>query len=272
MLETLVVPLDGSELATRAVAAADAIAAAADAGISLVGVASDDGSAGSVRDHLRDATGMISGDRLQDVDVLVGDDPATMLLQLATDSNTVLCLASHDHTKPVATLIHAVGSHVIERTTQPIVVVGPNLDEASLANDVVVAIDGVSAPDPLVSTAAAWASRLGAALRIVTVYEPVLADLRNPEHFTRHHGPAGDPDVYLESVRTRVDPGAKGVDAAAIADPVSIAAGLERHLGERSALLLVLGARRAGAHVTPGVLRELLRNSTVPVLVVPAEQ
>ena len=107
----------------------------ADAGISLVGVASDDGSAGSVRDHLRNATGMISGDRLQDVDVLVGDDPVTMLLQLATDSNTVLCLASHDHTKPVATLIHAVGSHVIERTTQPIVVVGPNLDEASLANE-----------------------------------------------------------------------------------------------------------------------------------------
>jgi nucleotide-binding universal stress UspA family protein len=273
VLETLVVPLDGSDLAIRAVAAADAIAGASGAAISLVGVARDDGDAGSVRDHLRDAEAMITRDRVHDVDVLVGDDPATMLLQLATDSSIVLCLASHDHTKPVATLIHAVGSHIIERTTQPLVVVGPNLDEATLANDVVVAIDGVSDPDPLLSTAAAWAARLGAALRIVTVYEPVLPDLRNPEHFTRNHGPAGDPDAYLESVRARVDTqGVKGVDAVAIADPVNIAAGLERHLGEQSALLLVMGARREGAHVTPGVLRELVRTTTVPVLVVPTAQ
>ncbi len=272
MLETLVVPLDGSDLAIRAVAAADAIAGASGAAISLVGVARDDGDAGAVRDHLRDAAAIITRDRVHDVDVLVGDDPATMLLQLATDSSIVLCLASHDHTKPVATLIHAVGSHIIERTTQPLVVVGPNLDEATLANDVVVAIDGVSDPDPLLSTAAAWAARLGAALRIVTVYEPVPADLRNPAHFTRNHGPAGDPDAYLESVRARVDnQGVKGVDAVAIADPVSIAAG-SSVISASSPHCCSSSARAAGVHVTPGVLRELLRTTTVPVLVAPTPQ
>ena len=113
---------------------------------------------------------------------------------------------AHDHAKLMATLLHSVGSHIIEHATHPFVVVGPNMDVSKLASDVVVALDGVADPDPLLSTASAWAARLGTALRIVTVYEPVLADLRNPEHFTRSHGPPNDPDVYLDSVRERVDP------------------------------------------------------------------
>jgi hypothetical protein len=218
---------------------------------------------------LREAAGMLASDRFEDFEVLVGDDPATVLLEIASESRSVLCFASHDHAKLVATVLHSVGSHIIERATHPFVVVGPNMDASKLASDVVVALDGVADPDPLLSTASAWAARLGAALRIVTVYEPVLADLRNPEHFTRSHGPPNDPHVYLESVRERVDPAElKAVDSVAIADPVNIAAGLERHLGEQPAFLLVVGARRTGAHVSAGVLREFLRTGTLPVLVV----
>ena len=201
MTDTVVVPLDGSELATRALSAADAIAGATGAGIRLVGVSHDDGAVASMRDHFRDAAEMLTSDLFQDFEVLVGEEPAAVLLEIASDSSSVLCFASHDHATPVATLLHSVGSHIIERATHPFVVVGPNLDAATLASDVVVALDGVANPDPLLSTGSAWATRLGAALRLVTVYEPVLADLRNPEHFTRSHGPPSDPDVYLESVR-----------------------------------------------------------------------
>ena len=269
MIDTLVVPLDGSELATRAISAAEVIAGATGAGIRLVGVAHDDGLVGSMRDHVRDAATMLTSDRFQDFEVLVDHDPTAVLLEIASDSGTVLCFASHDHTKPVATLLHSVGSHIIERATNPLVVVGPNMDVSKVASDVVVALDGVADPDPLLSTASAWASRLRAVLRIVTVYEPVLADLRNPEHFSRSHGPPSDPDVYLEAVRERVDMSElPAVETCAIADPVNIAAGLERHLGELPAFLLVVGVRRTGAHVTAGVLREFLRVAAVPVLVV----
>ena len=248
-------------------------AGATGAGIRLVGVAHDNGALASMRNHLRDAAETLTSDRLQDFEVLVGDDPAAVLLEVASDSSTVLCFASHDHSKPVAALLHSVGSHIIERATHPFVVVGPNMDAAKLGSDVVVALDGVADPDPLLSTASAWAARLGVALRIVTVYDPVPADLRNPEHFTRNHGPSGDPDAYLESVRERLDTSElKVVDSVAIGDPVNIAAGLERHLGEQSAFLLVVGARRTGAHVSPGVLREFVRVATLPVLVVKTHQ
>ena len=68
------------------------------------------------------------------------------------------------------------------------------------------------------------------------MYEPVLSDLRRPEHFTRDHGPPGDPDVYLSSMRERVaDVGLTGVDTVAIPDPVSISAGLEQHIADAPA-------------------------------------
>jgi nucleotide-binding universal stress UspA family protein len=269
MIDSLVVPIDGSELATRALAAAFAIADVSGAGVRLVGVVHDDGASASMRDHARDAAEALASDRFGGFELLVGDDPAAVLLEIASDSSTVLCFASHDHPKLMATLLHSVGSHIIEHATHPFVVVGPNMDASKLGSDVVVALDGVADPDPLLSTASAWAARLGAALRIATVYEPVLADLRNPEHFTRSHGPPNDPHVYLESVRERVDPTElKAVESVAIADPVNVAAGLERHLAEQPALMLVVGARRSGAHVSAGVLREFLRVGPLPVLVV----
>jgi nucleotide-binding universal stress UspA family protein len=46
----------------------------------------------------------------------------------------------------------------------------------------VVAVDGVEALEPLLAAAAAWSRQLLAPLRVVTVYEPVPADIRRPRH------------------------------------------------------------------------------------------
>src|SRR5262249_12171997 len=152
---------------------------------------------------------------------------------------TTLCLASHDRPPAAAKLLHAVGSTVIERARHPLVVVGPNGATELQSGDVVVALDGVSDPDAALAAAAEWARALHARLRIARVYEPVLPDLRRPEHFTRDHGPSGDPDVYLAEMRARVaDAGLAGIDMVAIADPVSVSAGLDTLADAR---LLVLG-------------------------------
>ena len=273
MLETLVVPLDGSDLATRAVAAADAIAGAADAGISLVGVASDDGAAGSVRDHLRDADG-------------------------------------DDQRRPVARCRRPrrrrPGDHAVAargRAEHGAVPREPRPHEAGRDADPRGRLAHHRAHDATTRRRRAESGRgharerrrrrdrrrqrsrsaggdgggVGVAPRCRVAHRDRLraGPCRSPEPRTLHPPPRSRRRpgcVSRVGAGTRRHPGSKGVDTVAIADPVSIAAGLERHLGEQSALLLVLGARRAGAHVTPGVLRELLRNATVPVLVVPAPQ
>ena len=267
MFEMLVVSLDGSELSSRAVPVAAVIARASHTGVRLVGVARNGGELAWMYDHVHEAARLLAAAQPPDVDVFVDGDPAGALLKIASDPRYMLCFASHDHVTPVASVLHSVGSHVIEHATHPFIVVGKNADAETLASDVVVALDGVDDPDAVVSTATSWAARLGSSLRIVTVYEPVPADLRRPDHFPRSHGPASDPDLYLEGIRARVVAELSGsVDVVAIPDPVSVAAGLAQHLEDRAALLLVVG-RRVGAHLGPGVLRELLRTVTVPVLV-----
>jgi nucleotide-binding universal stress UspA family protein len=111
---------------------------------------------------------------------------------------------------------------------------------------------------------------LKAALRIVTVYEPALPDLRRPAHYSRSHGPSSDPETYLEKMRQRANKfGLTAIDTAAIADPVSVVAGLATHLEQRPALLLVTGGRRRmGLRLTPTVTGGLLGLVSLPVLVV----
>src|SRR5438552_13417381 len=100
------------------------------------------------------------------------------------------------------------------------------------------ALDGVHDVTPLLSTATTWAALLGTPLRIMTVYEPVLPDLRRPGHFTRSYGPPADPDAYLDDLALGLQRGpGDRIEAVALADPVSVADGLAQHLSDRPALL-----------------------------------
>jgi hypothetical protein len=110
---------------------------------------------------------------------------------------------------------------------------------------------------------------LSAPLRLVTVYEPVLADLRHPGHFRRHHGPPIDPDSYLLQIEREVEGrGVTGASLTAIADPVSVADGLADHLAALPARMLVLGQRRHRGDRGSNVIRHLLERVSAPMLVV----
>src|SRR5262249_8093820 len=94
------------------------------------------------------------------------------------------------------------------------------------------------------------------------------ADLRDPDHYSRRHGPPTDPDAYLEGVQRRVDDaGLTSCTTAAIADPVSVPVGLAEHLVERPAFLLVLGVHRRHLRWPSNVVRDLLRMSPPPMLI-----
>jgi nucleotide-binding universal stress UspA family protein len=269
MFTTIVVPLDGSDFAAGAIPIAAAFARRSGTEVRVVGIARDDSELDWVYERVHTSVPMLGHDRDPAIDVMVDPDPVAMLLDLAADNGNVLCFASHDRMAIAAELMHSVGSALITQARRPFVVVGNGVVPNDVADDVVVALDGVEDPQPLIGPALAWAQQLDVGLRLVTVYEPVLADLRRPTHFTRHHGPPGDPDAYLDGIAQ--DVAARGfgpVSTASIADPVDVAAGLVKHLSVRPAQLLVAGGRHEGPHLSQGTVRELLRTAALPVLVV----
>jgi len=270
MFATVVVPLDGSNLAATAIPPAAAIALAGHARLRLVSVARHEDELTTARRQLKATARTVTSEPRPDIQVLLDHNPADALLALASDPTQVLCLASHDVPPPAAHAVHAVGSKVIARATNPLVVVGPNVALTAPATDVVVALDGIHHPQPVLATAADWARQMNAPLRIVTVYEPVPANVHRTSHPTRHHGPSGDPDEYLQVLARAVESSRPiTVSTVAIADPVSVRSGLADHLAGRPAHLLVIGADRRGRlHPVSGTLRDLLHAVAVPVLVV----
>jgi nucleotide-binding universal stress UspA family protein len=268
MFTDVVVPLDGSEFAATALPIAVELASIAGAAARVVGVAESDAELSLTYDHVHDDAKRAGIDAAA-VEVLVDPDPVKTLLDVAADERSVLCLASHDRVEPLATFMHSVGSQVIERAQRPLVLTGRNTSIGTLGAEVVVAVDGVENPEPLLAVATAWALRLGGWLRIVTVYEPVLADLRRPQHYTRMHGPPGDPEVYLAAMRERVsDVGLTQVATLAIEDAIGPGRGLEEYLGRFPARLLVLGGSRRHARLPSGVARHMLETATCPLLIV----
>lgn len=268
MVKTIVIPLDGSEFAARALPAGIALALRANATVLVIGIARWDAELASTYDHVH-AHAKRAGLAASDVEIRVHPDPVEVLLGIADLEGTTLCFASHDRMPPNAKLLHSVGSALIERARKPLVVVGANSSTVTPGGDVVVALDGIGNAEPLLAVGAAWALSLDSSLRIVTVYEPIPSDLRRPEHFTRHHGPPGDPDVYVTAMAERVaDVGLRGVETVAVADPVSVAAGLLGHLADAPARLLVLGGGHGGPTVARGIVRHVLDQVEIPVLIV----
>ena len=267
-LQTIVVPVDGSTLALRAVPAAATLAAAAHAKVRLLSVAHNDGELAWAYDQAQTAAGRLPAEMTSAVDVFVDGDPVRVLLDAGAAPGNVLCLSTHDQPWMASELLGRVGSRVVQRAAHPFLVVAPNSTPSVATDDVVVALDGVTDPDPVLSTAVQWARQLCTGLRIVTVYEPTPADLRQPDHYSRQHGPPCDPDDYLHGVQGRVDDaGLTSCTTAAIPDPVSVAVGLTEHLADRPACLLVLGGPRRRLRWPSTVVRDLLRASPPPMLI-----
>ena len=128
MLRNLVIPLDGSEFAARALPVGIELASTANATVRVIGIAPTDAELAWTSDHVYDDAKRAGLDS-DDVEVRVDPEPAKVLLEIADLEGVTLCLASHDRVPPAAKLMHSVGSTVIGRARHPLVVVGPNASD-----------------------------------------------------------------------------------------------------------------------------------------------
>jgi nucleotide-binding universal stress UspA family protein len=263
------VPLDGSPFAERALPVASWIATGVDADVHLVEVVPSDAeeeSEGAIR-YLDSAA---RSHRAAAWDVVEGDDVGSTLAgALGTTAGRLACMATHGRGRSIP--LGSVAVFLLQRTSRPIVLVGPNA-RAVTTDDapIVVAVDGTTRDDVLLPAALGWAVRLRRPLEIVTVAEPAPPGYADANRIRRARGPA-DPERHLQSLAARAETEGVAISCHVIYDPVSVRDGLVDFL-DRTAALVVLGSRHRpglGRMVLGSHAVRIVHDAAVPALVVP---
>jgi nucleotide-binding universal stress UspA family protein len=234
-IKTVLVATDGSALAERAFAPASWLAARTGAALELLTVAAP----GRFVDAATRIDGVAPG-RFASRRILVGDDAADVLAAaITTGEGTVGCLATRARNRS-APVLGSTAQAVLERTWEPLLVVGPRADAAQHAGPVVVAVGGHPDDEDLVGVGSSWAARLGRDLIVVTVAEHALDD--GEVRPTR--GPA-DPDTYVAALSGWTPDGERHRSRVAF-DPISMSDGLVPMLNRLGPSLVVAGHHRHG--------------------------
>jgi nucleotide-binding universal stress UspA family protein len=268
-LTTILVPLDGSEFSARALPVAGRLARRLGADVHLLSaVASED----EVPERKAELAAIeVPGPELH-CSVVVSRDPAGAIHEaLRRIPGAVACMASHGRGRSAA-LVGSVATEVVGRGHDPLVVVGPLVDDRPRGRGVVAAVDDTPASAKLVPFALEWADTLDERALVITVAEPVPPPLRADKPVRRLFGPDGDVEAFLDNL---VEPfRSQGHELVAVPwyDPVSPAEGLHTYLREHPAFLVAVSS-----HARVGLTRvvfgstaaAIVHRSPSPVLVVP---
>jgi nucleotide-binding universal stress UspA family protein len=265
----VVVPLDGSPFAERALPVGAWVAAAVGADVHLVEVVTCDAGE-EAEGAIRYLDSVARSHRAAAWDVVERNDIGAALTD-AMDRSTgrMACLATHGRGRSVP--VGSVAASLLERSSRAVVLVGPVARAVTAADaPIVVAVDGTTRDDVLVPVALGWAARLGRRLDVVTVAEPTPSGHVTGTRFQRARGPA-EPERYVEALAARSDGAGVTVAARVIYDPVSVRDGLVPFL-DRTTALVVVGSRHRpglGRMVLGSHAVRIVHDAAVPALVVP---
>jgi nucleotide-binding universal stress UspA family protein len=174
--DTLVVPLDGSELAARALPVARAFVRQTGGRLLLMTTRWDD-DVRTARDYLDEISAAN-----QDVEVsttLIVDRPAGSAIQLvATESpGRVVCMTTHGRGRMRWALLGSVAEEVVRESSDPVMLLGRHCrtDWPNNFRKMVVCVDGTNGASALQPTAVEWAKTLGLDVHVATVIHPLDA-------------------------------------------------------------------------------------------------
>jgi nucleotide-binding universal stress UspA family protein len=265
----VVVPLDGSPFAERALPVVEWVAEVLGADVHLLEVVAsgdDEGVEGAIRylDNVCRRRHAASWDVAER-----GDVAEALAETLAASPGRMACLATHGRGRSAT--IGSIAVSLVERTPGPVMLVGPAA-RAVTATDapVVVAVDGTAHDHTLVPVALGWAARLARRLDIVTVVEPGHPEPLGGGKRGRARGP-GEPERYVESLAARSRGSGVPVVARVVRNSISVRSALSLVL-DRTAALIVLGSRQReslGRMVPGSCSASTVHDAAVPALVVP---
>ncbi|MGI9604062.1 MAG: universal stress protein [Acidimicrobiales bacterium] len=176
MFGTVLVPLDGSDTAARALVPAATLARALDSPLEVVSF---------VERHESDAIGEWVEDQLEEhgiTDAAVAQVPRCAFVadqiesRVAEHPNSLVCMSTHGRGRSAAVL-GSVAEDLIRLRSGPIVLIGPecHLDRYGPGGTMVVPLDGTEVADGIVSVATAFAIVMHHPLVFLTVAQPVRA-------------------------------------------------------------------------------------------------
>jgi nucleotide-binding universal stress UspA family protein len=277
----VLVPLDGSEFALRAVPTARALARRFDAELHTITVADH----GEI-DRIRALASATLGVPFDSPRVAVADDgdPATVIADRAGAlGSCVVCLTTHGRGRLGGAFVGSVARSLLQRSTDPVVALGPMADnpgwsprprrwpEPLSVPRVLACVDGSSASEQVLDITMAWARALDMSVTILTVAEDALAPVRPTRTQTRY-GRHADAEAYIDELVQRWHPHLPEIDGEVVRDPIGVASGVRAHLDQRPAGLVAVTT-----HARTGLPRVLLgataasivHASVAPCLVAP---
>jgi nucleotide-binding universal stress UspA family protein len=174
----IVVPLDGSDMAARAIEPARALAqACASPIVAVTCIGRDEPEADRV-DHIRRQLAAAAAPDAE-LRVLKIDGPvAAAIVEVLEDepgSLVVMASVAHPRTAPI---VGSVSEELLGAISQPVLLVGPEVDTATfeLTGPVLVAVDGSDTSESILPLAGAWALAFGLQPWVVTVIDRDSAD------------------------------------------------------------------------------------------------
>jgi nucleotide-binding universal stress UspA family protein len=171
--KTIVVPLDGSEFAERALVPAAALAERT--GADVVVMTSRMG--GVVVEPERYLTDVATKAGIAGAKVVVISDyfPATALKMVAADAaDPIVCMSTHGHSGVVQALVGSTAEDAIRLVRVPMLLLGPNVDLslATRLDNVVVCTDGTPTSRAIVPEVSNWIRMLRLRAWVVQVFDP----------------------------------------------------------------------------------------------------
>jgi nucleotide-binding universal stress UspA family protein len=268
-VDTIFVPLDGSDFSARAIPIAARLATRLSAAmVFFSAVATED----ERRVREAELVTLEPGDHRHRPWVVVDKDPAGAIHEaLRRTNNALACMASHGRNRSAA-ILGSVTTEVIARGHDPLVLVGPMIDVEIEGMGVVAGIDETPASQALLPTAARIADLIGEPLSVITVAEPVPPPVKVGAPTRRRFGPDEDVDTYLEQAVAPLREQGHAVETRAMYDPISPAAGVRDYVWQHPASLVAVAshARTGTSRLLLGsVAAEIVRSIISPVLVVP---
>lgn len=172
-MTTFVVPLDGSELAERALRPACAFAARVE-GSTVLLVTCASGRSGASAAYLDDRASLFRDVTNVDTQV-ISDKPAAGLLEAAAAPDAFICMATHGRGGLRETVLGSIATELMANVSGPLMLVGPGFRGAPLPGEIgrmVVCADGSGHADAIARHAARWAHQLDLGAWIVKVAQP----------------------------------------------------------------------------------------------------
>ncbi|MFN8512630.1 MAG: universal stress protein [Thermomicrobiales bacterium] len=280
MADMIVVPLDGSALAERALPYAQALAERADAHVLLLRAVPDQGAGAGqssaalavADDYLRAVAGRISPpSRAVDSVVLPGDGARVVTEHSVIPGVVCIAMSTHGHSGRGRWLFGGTADKILRQSHAPVLLV-PSGGEchwsSRLPQGILVPLDGSALAEAALEPAATFARLLGIPLTLLLVGG-------RPYEMSGFEITAGDPtadiagaQIYLEeraaplratglAVATRVEVGYPATVIASVAEEGAMLVALTTH-GYGGAAHLVLGS----------IATSVVRRSDAPVLLV----